>query len=290
VIAANNDGVWNRRGATLEFTIPPTFFQSNWFVLLCLLVAGLLLWFAYSVRVRQLTARARAGLEVRLAERERIARELHDTLLQTFQGLVLRFQAVAERLPSDQPVRPLLEQALDRADAALAEGRDRVRELRIVRGDLAQALTDVAEELAVDGSTSFTLTVEGQPRELHPKVRDEVQQIAAEAIRNAFRHARAREIEASLTYGPNELRFDLRDDGVGLPAAFGTGSEPKGHFGLTGMRERASEVRGTVTFSSRKRAGTHGGLSIPASAAYVSAPRHWRLSFLASLLTPRKRG
>lgn len=283
VIAANNDGVWNRQGATLEFTIPPTFVQSNWFLVLVLLGLGVLLWLAYSLRVRQITARVRSGLEVRLAERERIARELHDTLLQSFQGLVLRFQAIAERIPADQPLRPIVDQALERADAALVEGRDRVRELRTAGGDLSQAFVAVAEELAAESAARFNLTVEGHARELHPMVRDEVEHIGAEAIRNAFQHARADEIEAVLTYASNELRFDLRDDGIGLPSAFASGGTPDGHYGLTGMRERASRVGGTLTISSRKQAGTEVGLSIPARAAYAAQGRRWKLpSFLAN--------
>ena len=281
VIARNNDGVWNRDGATLEFTIPPTFLQSNWFVLLTVLALLVLLWVAYSLRLRQVTARVRATLEVRLAERERIARELHDTLLQSFQGLVLRFQAVADRIPPDQPLRSAIEQALDRADAALIEGRDRVHELRTVSGDLARAITDVAEELAAHSATRFTLTVEGHPRELHPMVHDEVANVAAEAIRNAFRHARASEIEAILSYRPGELRFDLRDDGVGLPAGLMAGDIPAGHFGLTGMRERADQVGGNLVISSRKKAGTEVTLSIPAGAAYVSS--HTRQRWFAPL-------
>ncbi len=269
VIARNNDGVWNRDGATLEFTIPPTFLQSNWFVLLTILALFALLWIAYSLRLRQVTARVRATLEVRLAERERIARELHDTLLQSFQGLVLRFQAVADRIPPDQPLRSVVEQALDRADAALIEGRDRVHELRTVSGNLAGAITAVAGELAVHSTTRFALTVEGHPRELHPMVHDEVANVAAEAIRNAFQHARASEIEAILSYRPGELRFDLRDDGVGLPAGLAAGDAPAGHFGLTGMRERALRAGGALVISSRKNAGTEVTLSIPAGAAYV---------------------
>ncbi|MEI4509216.1 two-component regulator propeller domain-containing protein [Sphingopyxis sp. CCNWLW253] len=277
VIARNNDGVWNRDGATLEFTIPPTFLQSNWFMLLTILALCALLWIAYSLRLRQVTAGVRAALEARLAERERIARELHDTLLQSFQGLVLRFQAVADRIPPDQPLRPVVEQALDRADAALIEGRDRVRELRTVSGDLAKAITDVAEEMAAHSTTRFALTVEGHPRELHPMVHDEVENVAAEAIRNAFQHARARRIEAILSYRSGELRFDLHDDGVGLPAGLAAGDAPTGHFGLTGMRERALRVGGALTISSRKNAGTEVVLSIPAGAAYVPSydRRRW---------------
>ena len=278
VIAANNDGVWNRQGATFEFTVAPTFLQSNWFLLLCLIGLGLLAWLAYSVRVRQVTGRIRAGLEVRLAERERIARELHDTLLQTFQGLVLRFQAVADRIPSEQPLRTVIDQALERADEALLEGRSRVLELRVARGDLGQALLRVAEECGTDGTTRFNLVVEGRPRALHPTVSDEVERIGAEAIRNAFQHAQAREIDAVLSYRLHELRFDLHDDGVGLPANIVERGEREGHYGLTGMRERARQIGGTLTISSREKGGTEVALSVPGRAAYTDGRRRWRIA------------
>ena len=285
VIAANEDGVWNREGATLEFTIPPTFLQSGWFKLLCLIGVGVLLWLAYSVRLRQVTARVRAGLEVRLAERERIARELHDTLLQGFQGLVLRFQAVANRIPPDQPLRPLMDEALDRAEAVLIEGRDRVRELRATSGDLTQTLLDTAHELADTWPVRFDLTIEGTPRTLHPMVRDEVQHIGEEALRNAFQHAKASTIEAVITYLAGELRFDLRDDGIGLPADIASSGEREGHFGLIGMRERATRIGGTLTVSSRKGAGTEILLSIPGAAAYAERRgRRWLPRFLTGRL------
>jgi signal transduction histidine kinase/ligand-binding sensor domain-containing protein len=287
VIAANDDGVWNREGAMLEFTIPPTFLQSVWFKLLCLIGVGVLLWLAYSIRLRQVTARVRSKLEVRLAERERIARELHDTLLQGFQGLVLRFQSIANRIPPDQPLRPLMDDALDRAEAVLVEGRDRVRELRATSGDLTQTLLDTAHELAATWPVRFDLTIEGTPRALHPMVRDEVQHIGEEALRNAFQHAKASTIEAVITYLPGELRLDLRDDGTGLPADIASAGEREGHFGLIGMRERATRIGGTLTISSRKGAGTEILLSIPGAAAYAERRgRHW----LPRFLTGRMKG
>ncbi len=278
VIAANNDGVWNREGATLEFTIPPTFVQSIWFNLLIVGLFGGLLWLAYAIRLRQLTGRVQAEMEVRLAERERIARELHDTLLQGVQGLVLRFQAVAERIPRRQPLRKAIDEALDRADAVMVEGRDRVRELRHaqVSGDLAQGLIEVAAQLALDHPARFDLTVEGRARELHPMVRDEVQRIAEEAIRNAFQHASARAIEVIITYRPGRLSLTVRDNGVGLPEDVVAAGEREGHFGLTGMRERAESVGGVLQVVSREGAGAEVQLSIPGTAAYASRPGGWR--------------
>ncbi|WP_217806171.1 histidine kinase, partial [Salmonella enterica] len=134
-----NDGVWNRTGATLEFDVPPTFLQSNWFIALCGAAAALLLWMAYRLRVRQLTARMRERLEQRLAERERIARDLHDTLLQGFQGLILRFQSVANEIPENLSAHRSIGQALDNADKILSDGRDSVKQLRTVdRADIVQ--------------------------------------------------------------------------------------------------------------------------------------------------------
>ncbi len=282
VIAANNDGVWNRQGATLEFTIPPTFVQSKWFLLLCALLVGAVLSSLYVMRLRQVTARVRAGLEVRLAERERIARELHDTLLQGFQGLVLRFQSVADRIPPDQPLRPIIDDVLDRADAVLVEGRDRVHELRhtAMDLDLAQALTNTAGELAADRPVRFNLTVEGKPRELHPMVREEVQRMGEEAIRNAFQHARASTIEVAIAYRRDQLRLDVRDDGVGLSDEVAQAGERPGHYGLIGMRERALRIGGLLNVISRKGAGTEILLSVPGRSAYAARQRRWRMPLL----------
>src|SRR6185312_8172388 len=207
VIAANGDGVWNGEGATVAFEIPPTFFQSRWFLALCILLALVPLWLLYRLRVAQV-ARGMAHdfnlrLDERVNERTRIARDLHDTLLQSFQGLMLRFQSARDLLPA-QPAKAgeALDGALDRADEAIAEGRDAIQNLRssaTVSNELAQAITSLAEELGSrpDGEKSsamFRMSVEGPPRELHPIVRDDIQGIAREALRNAFRHAQATHI------------------------------------------------------------------------------------------------
>jgi signal transduction histidine kinase len=276
VVAANNDGVWNWDGATLDIIIPPTFLQSNWFVFLCMIVAAGLLWLLYSIRVKQVSARVRSDLEVKLAERERIARELHDTLLQGFQGLILRFQSVANRIARDEPLRPEMDQALDRAETLLIEGRDRVRGLRTIPCDLAQAITDSANQLVAEWPASFSLTIEGARRTLHRSVQDEVRKIAEEAMRNAFRHAQAKNIEAVLTYGSGELRFHLRDDGQGLPPEIAETGAREGHFGLPGMRERAQRIGGLLTVSSCPGTGTEIFLSVLGATAYESGLRRWR--------------
>jgi signal transduction histidine kinase/ligand-binding sensor domain-containing protein len=271
VIAANDDGVWNRTGATMRFTIPPTFLQSGWFMALCALAVAALLWGLYSLRVRQVTRQMRGRLEERLDERERIARELHDTLLQGFQGLMLRIQAIADHVPA---ARPLIEQALDRGDQVLKEGRDRVRELRVAdtKGDLSEALMAVAEDMSAQSDARFCLVVEGKPRACHPVACAEMEAIGEEAIRNAFSHAKAQTIDVTITYLAGEFRLSVRDDGVGMDGD----AHPAGHYGLVGMRERAERIGGALAMSSRPGAGTEILLTVPARAAYASRRRKLR--------------
>jgi signal transduction histidine kinase len=275
VIAANNDGVWNPSGASLEFEIPPTFVQSGWFALLCALFAALSLWLVYSLRMRQVTAAFQNRLEARAAERERIARELHDTLLQGVQGLILKIQAATEEIPQDSPARKMMEDALDRADDVLIEGRDRVKDLRVspaTSPDLPTAIGLLGAELANEHSIHFNLSVEGKPRLLDPTVREETLRIAQEALANAFRHARATKIETEVIYHRAELRLRFRDDGCGIGAAILKMGRPD-HWGLPGMRERAKKIRARFEVWSRPGAGTEIELSVPARIAYIRSGR-----------------
>ena len=270
VIAANNDGVWNNTGASLHFTIAPAFYQTRWFVALCVLAAVAILACAYRIRIEQVAAQARGRLEARLAERERIARDLHDTLLQGIQGLILRFQAATDRIPPAEPARQMMEKSLDRADKLLAESRDRVKDLR----PSAAAVADLAEALAAEGDQfaqlhpiPFRVSVQGIRRDLHPIVREEGFLIAREALGNAFRHAQARDIEAEVTYGERALQVRVRDDGLGISAAVLQAGRP-GHFGLIGMRERAKKLGGQLEVWSKPGAGTEIDLRVPAQVAY----------------------
>ncbi|WP_052517658.1 sensor histidine kinase [Archangium violaceum] len=281
VIASNNDGVWNERGASLELVVPPAVHQTWWFRTLCVAAGFLLLWLLYLLRLRQLTAKMRGRLEERHAERERIARELHDTLLQSVQGLVLRLQAVAEQLPAHEPARQAMEKALDRADQVLAEGRDRVMELRSsihADRDLSDALVQVGEELAEDIPASFRLIVEGVPRELDAAVQVEIFLIGREALLNAFQHAGGTAVEAELHYDSDELRVRIRDDGAGVaPEILEMGGRP-GHWGLAGMHERAARIGATLQVWSQTNAGTEVELKVPAAIIYRRKPNAplWR--------------
>ena len=280
VIAANNDGIWNRTGASVSFVIPPTFVESYWFKLLLAAAALLLVWFLYSLRVRQITDQMRGRLEERLRERERIARELHDTLLQGFQGLVFRFQAAIDRLQPENPVRPMVERALDQADEVLAEGRNRVLDLRAGKtdADISDLLTSAAERALATSSAGFRIVVEGKPHKLHRIVQEELCRIAEEALANAAQHSDADSIEANITYRSAAFSLAIRDNGKGMDAQRLAEAGRTNHFGITGMRERAEKIGATVVISSHHGAGTEIALSIAASLAYTRSPvGKWRL-------------
>jgi signal transduction histidine kinase/ligand-binding sensor domain-containing protein len=271
VAAANNDGVWNETGASIAFTIPPAFYQTWWFYALCALACLALLTAMYAVRVRQVTAHVRDRLEARLAERERIARDLHDTLLQGMQGLIWRFQAATDRIPAGETARKQMEESLDRADQLLAESRDRVKDLRPAArdvADLAQALAAEGEQFAKLHSAKFRVSVQGASRDLHPIVREEGFMIGREAMANAFRHAGAADIETEVTYGDGALHVRIRDDGRGISTAVLEAGGKPGHFGLIGMRERAKKLGAHLEVWSKPGAGTEIDLRVPAEVAY----------------------
>jgi len=270
VIACNNDGVWNESGAVWGFVVAPAFYQTVWFGVVCVLAAAGLMWWLYLRRLAYITGQIQQRLGARMEERERIARELHDTLLQGFQGLLLRFQAVLKTLPQDWPAHQMLERALDRADEVLLEGRQSVRDLReegTSETELPEALRDCGEEIGHDHTSLFSLTILGEPKPLVPVVFNESYRIAREAIMNAFQHSRAQKIEVELTYGESELSLRVRDDGVGIDAT--TLSKGRtGHWGLSGMRERAQKIAAQVDIWSQVGAGTEIELTIPSGIAY----------------------
>ena len=281
VIAANSDGVWNETSAKLDFSVAPAYYQTNSFRALCATVFLASLWAAYQFRVRQLHHQFDVTLEARVSERSRIARELHDTLLQSFHGLLLRFQTVFQLLP-ERPMeaKEKLGSAIEQAADAITEGRDAVQGLRdsTVQGnDLALAISTLGEELATDSAkhrpVAFRVAVEGEARNLHPILRDDVYKIAAEALRNAFRHSRARQIEVEIRYDTEQFRLRVRDDGKGIDPAILSSHGSEGHYGLPGMRERATLIGGKLVVWSEVDAGTEVELRVPAKAAYATVQR-----------------
>jgi signal transduction histidine kinase/ligand-binding sensor domain-containing protein len=271
VMAANERGVWNHEGASLAFYIPPTFVQTRFFWVMCAIAGVLTVLALISLRSSYLARRVQEKYNERLLERERIARELHDTLLQGFQGLILRMQAVANDLPSTFNGKKSLEETLDRAEQTLVESRESITNLRTSRAkcNLPTALALAAEELARDFPTRFRVDVEGSRRELHPLVRAEIEKLGREAMANAFKHARAQKIAIELSYRPNEFRLRVIDDGVGMEEGVSSREQSAGHFGLQGMRERAREIRATFTINSKRGAGTEILVSCPATIAYA---------------------
>ena len=288
VTACNNDGVCNETGAFLDFSVAPAYYQTTWFRLSGVAAFFALLVGVYHLRLIQLAREFNVRLEERVRERTRIARELHDSLLQSFQGLMFRLQAVRDLLP-EQPseVIEALDIALERGDKAIAEGRDTVSDLResiVGDKDVADALTDLGEELAAqsdNGTAPFVrVLVKGKSRELDPLLRDEIYRIAREALRNAFRHAKAQTIEAEITYGESEFLLHVRDDGGGIAPRVANSGARAGHWGLPGMRERAKSFGGKLEVWSQHGAGTEVELAVPASIAYGRSKPRRRFSFL----------
>src|SRR6185369_12273264 len=275
VMASNDRGVWNEAGTYLDFTIDPAYYQTTWFRVAAVIFFLLALVAIYQLRLQQVARQVRGRMEERLEERERIARDLHDTLLQGVQGLILKFHAISKQIPVDTPAHKALEKTLDHADQVLAEGRDRIQNLRVNSApinDLPGAFRSVAEEASQGSDATFKTVVEGHVRELHPLVLEECYSIGREAIINAFSHADAQRIEAEIAYDSRQFRVRVRDDGRGIdPGILDAGGRP-GHWGLQGMQERTQKIGGQLKFWSRPETGTEVELTIPGATAYQPSP------------------
>jgi signal transduction histidine kinase/ligand-binding sensor domain-containing protein len=273
VIASSSHGQWNGSEATVPLRIDPVFWQTWWFQLSCVGALACAAWLLYRLRMYQLSRQFDMRLEARIGERTRIARELHDSLLQGFQGLLLQLQAAQNLLPRrPEEAMRTIEDVLDQGDQALSEARHAVEDLRsstVTHDDLSEAFAVAAEELAQPHpEVDFHVVVEGKPRVLDPELRDEIYRFGREALRNAYSHAKAHTIEAELTYA--ELRFTLRirDDGIGIDPKVLTSGSRAGHWGLPGMRERANRFGGKMEVWSETGAGTEIELTVPAAIAY----------------------
>jgi signal transduction histidine kinase/ligand-binding sensor domain-containing protein len=282
VIACNNDGVWNEAGAVLAISIRPAFYQTWWFILLIAVASAALLWWLLRLRIHGIARQLHARLGERVAERERIARELHDTLLQSLFGLTLRFHTAAGRLPIGDPAREALDDALRESDKVMQEGRQRVLNLRARHSgnvSLTDALGETARQLSAIHPANFEIGVEGRPRPLDPIVQEEILLIGREAVTNAFRHSGAQNIRAMLSYHSGALRLCVSDDGRGIDEGILKAGYRSGHWGLPGMRERAKKMRGELRVDRSADGGTEIDLHVPASIVYRSdhpkGPRNW---------------
>jgi signal transduction histidine kinase len=265
VIACNNDGVWNEAGDTLDFLVTPDWFQTSWFRILCILSGVFIVWVIYRLRVLQISRAISARFDERLAERTRMARDLHDTFLQTVQGSKLVADRALKPSTDVRRMRQAMEQLSVWLGQATEEGRAALNSLRTTTtqtNDLAEALRRVTENGLIP-SSMVTFSVVGDAREMHPIVRDEIYRIGYEAIRNAFAHSSASRMEVELRYA-DDLVLRVSDSGTGIdPDIAETGKD--GHFGLQGMRERAARIGGKLTIVSSTNLGTEIRLIVPGS-------------------------
>ncbi|HUA19395.1 MAG TPA: two-component regulator propeller domain-containing protein [Bryobacteraceae bacterium] len=277
--ATNSDGIWSPDEAAVSFAVDPLYWQTWWFRLSIVLGCLGCVFALYGMRLQQMTQRINLRFQERLAERTRIAQELHDTLLQGFLSASMQVHVAADRLPADSNVKPILGRALELMGQVIEEGRNAVRGLRSSHSaslDLEQAFSRIQQELATGDSpgsaVGFRVIVDGERRPLHPVLRDEVYRIGREALVNAFRHAHAKNVEMELRYSSNRFRILVRDDGCGIdPNVLRTGRD--GHWGLSGMRERADRIGAQFHVLSNVSAGTEIELSVPASVAFRDQPR-----------------
>lgn len=279
VLASNSDGLWNGSEAAVDLKVEPQLWQTWWFESAVVLCAGLAILLMYRIRTQRLTRLLSVRFEERLAERTRIAQDLHDTLLQGIYSASIHFDLAESRLPQDSPAKPAVQRGLDLLRQVSQEGRKALRSLRTAHTTsdrLEYALSLLPREFTLPESIDFLVATEGESRVLRPLIRDETYLIAREAVINAFRHARATRIEIEVDYASRKLSILVRDNGCGIdPQTLKTGRE--GHWGLTGMRERAEKIGATLEVSSRVDIGTEVELSVPGPMAFqdASPSRFW---------------
>jgi signal transduction histidine kinase len=281
VIACNENGVWNNVGATVNFTIAPAWFQTYWFFALCASITCFIAWTLYRVRLRQVAQAMSVRFDDRLSERTRIARDLHDTLLQTIQGSKLAAESALKHSGDPSRMHSALEQLSVWLGRATEEGRAALNSLRTSTtetNDLAEAFRRAIEECRIENSMECSFSVIGDTREMHPIVRDEVYRIGYEAIRNACVHSQASKLQVTLTYA-EELGVRVSDNGVGIdPSVADRGKDA--HFGLQGMRERAARIAGKLTVTGSPASGTEVKLVVPGKIIYrktASVPEQQRV-------------
>lgn len=280
VAASNPDGVWSPQEAAIAFEVEPSTLQTRWVQLAIVGFLAIVALGIYQLRVQQLHRQFNIGFDARVNERTRIARDLHDTLLQSLHGLMFQFQAVRNLLPgrTDEAMKSL-DDAIHETEKALAESRDAIQGLRsepLARGDLAEILMSASQELAHSSSAiqkppAFDLVQEGERHILSPASKSEVCRIALEILRNAYRHAQANRIETEVRYGDHALRIRIRDDGKGIDPNVLKAGGVEGHWGLRGIRERATRIGAQLDFWSETGAGTEVQLTVPAPVAYETA-------------------
>jgi signal transduction histidine kinase/ligand-binding sensor domain-containing protein len=291
VIASNNDGVWNSSGASLEFAIEPALYQTWWLRTAAIIAALAIIAWVIRRRMQVVAANIQARLVERLDERERIARELHDTLLQGILSASLQLEVADRQIATDATAKPVVQRVSNLLRQLADESRHTVRHLRSQRSqeeNLERALTQISSDLAAPRKVKYSVIVEGTPRSLRPVVRDEIYRIGGEALANVFRHANASAVETVLEYGGDHFRLLVRDDGQGIdPEVLSAGRE--GHFGLSGMRERAQRIGAQLKIRTAAGAGTEIDLIVPSGAAFERPDPHGPVYWIARLYSRVKR-
>ena len=276
IVASSREGLWNGPETTVPFVVEPAFWQTRWFRALCAAVSALVIVALYRLRMYHLTRQLNVRFQERLAERTRIAQELHDTLLQGFVSASMQLDVAEDQLPDDSPAKPRLRRILQLMGRVTEEGRNALRGLRTADDgsrDLELAFSRMRQELAIDEKIGYRVVVQSARRPLRPAIRDEVYRIGREALVNAFLHARPNTVEIEVEYASRYLRVIVRDDGCGIdPQVLDVGRQ--GHWGLPGMRERSEGIGATLKLRSRIGAGTEVELTVPSAIAFESqSPR-----------------
>jgi signal transduction histidine kinase len=275
IVASNSEGLWNGPEATVPFVIEPAFWQSWWFRALCVAACLAIIMALYRLRMYQMTKRLNDRFQERLAERTRIAQELHDTLLQGVLSASLQLDVAEEQLPEDSPAKPLLRRVLQLMAKVTEEGRNALRGLRTTEADirsLEMAFSRVRQEFTLNDKIGYRVITSNVARPVRPIIRDEVYRIGREALANAFLHAEANSIEIEVEYASRYLRVLVRDDGRGIdPQVLHSGRE--GHWGLSGMRERSEGIGASLKLRSRVGAGTEVELTVPSAIAFENDSR-----------------
>jgi len=283
VIARNNDGVWNNVGATMVFTVAPAWYQTIWFRLLCIVFFAFSVWLVYKLRVRQVASVISARFDQSLAERTRLARELHDTLLQTIQGSKMVADDALEATTDPVRMRRAMEQLSAWQGQAMQEGRAALQSLRIStteNDNLPESFRRTAKDCLILQSMEVFISVTGRSKDMHPIVRDEVYRIGREAIRNACLHSNGSRLEVALDY-TRDFALRVVDNGQGIdPLVADLGKV--GHFGLKGMRERANRIGAKLNVFSSPESGTEVKLMVPGHAIFLK-PFPNQLTFFTSL-------
>jgi signal transduction histidine kinase len=291
--AAYDSGMRNDADDYLEFAVPPGFYQAGWFSALC--AAGLiaLLVSFYQLRLRQMSRQFNIRLENYTLERNRVARELHDTLLQGFMSASMQLQVAADLVTPDSAAKPLLGRVLQIMADGIDDGRKVISGLRSSNNckvDLEHAFSRILHELDPQKKIRSQIIVKGRPRPMRAAIRDEVYWIGREALVNTFRHSQAKNVEIELEYGPCHLRLLVRDDGCGIDRQV-IRSGRRGHWGLAGMRERAAGIVGRIVIRNGQSAGTEVDLLVPGNTAFqvrYSVIHAWQEWFVASMDMARR--